>query len=409
MKALNDTLPKLINSGVSEIKYDKDSLLKTLTNKVREPKKKWKKLFLFPYVNLSHFILFVSTAIVVVTLVLTFTFIFVKDILLFKSNLSINRQGVFMPSKSCGREYCLFLFNTSDLWANTGIYLNEGDKYKMSVSGAFHSSVEDMRGDAEENNPFLEKYWIGGEQREKLASYIKSGTLDSLPQYKKTRFCVDKESYIGAILYRIAPEYQLWDPHEKKDIHIWDPSISEDFTKVTTSGVLSLATNDIYFENENALASYIRFDPIRFEKNLNLDSIKEHDKNKEYKRMFYNDNLGQILVCLEIQHPLPLGFFNPLTAFRRLDTKVEHISEKTYRTFPLIIYSVPYFFVFLLHICAIFIIITLSTTFSVYVFLMLGYWLYLLVDKIKAFCEKNKKKRKAKKQHNTQNSNPVMQ
>lgn len=338
---------------------------------------------------------------------------------------------MFKPSKSCGREYCLFLFNTSELWANTGIYLNEGDRFKISVSGAFHSSVEHLRENAERNNPDTTIMWIGGEKREELSEYldsvyacinykIKCGqnacystfhrkpvepkSTYKLPQYEKRRYCVDTNAYIGAVLYRIAPEYQLWDPDNNNEtIYALSSKASKGYQKVEKPGVLTMAVNDIYFKDTAMLGHYCRDYPIRFRSDTMLfikDSVLYADKGSDYyKRMFYDDNLGQILVCLEIQHPLYWGFFDPLTPFRNLDTNLELKSEDISSRFVVLKKAFWDFILFILHICALFLIYTIFAVLGVYLFFLLGFWLYntikffpVVLGKIKANSRKDNQK-----------------
>lgn len=374
MKNLNNALPKLADSDISEIRYNKDSLLESLTKDIRRPTKSWKVFFLFPYSSLLRFVLLLTVAIVTLSFVLTFSFIYIKDILLFRSNLSVNNKGVFMPSKSCGREYCLFLFNSSDLWANTGICLNEGDEYKMSVSGAFHSSAGHFCIDADKNNSDSEVIWIGGKMRKE---YSDNENITS-KQQEKMPYCVKPKAHLGAILYRIAPEYQLWNPkvdNKKDSIHIWKPIIGNEFNKVETSGVLTMAVNDIYFNSVEYLDNYIAKFPIRIDSILCRDSIIKRDQGKGmYKKMFYDDNIGQILVCLEIQHPLPGGFFNPLSAFRNLETQTELKSEKINNKWLFKLSIMPSFFCFISHIFVIFIVYIAATLVIIYLLFLLGYW-----------------------------------
>ena len=377
MKECNDPTPryvnagiKLVNSGYSEVKYNQDSLLASLTKDERKETKFWKRIFLFPYKNLWRFFLLLTITIVVSSFVLKYTISYIKDVILFKSDLSVNNHGVFMPSKACGRDYCLFLFNTSDIWTNTGIYLNKGDKYIMSISGAFHSSAGDMYLDADNNNPNPDITWIG-ESKRLLFSEI---DINSVDQAKKRFYCIDPTAYIGAILYRIAPEFKLWNPYQKENF-VWKPSDGKQYKEVESSGVLSLAINDIYFRDTAVLAEYSakykRFDTL-----FSCNNILEADKGtNKYKRMFYDDNLGQILVCLEIQHTLSGGFFNPMTAFRRLDTKIELASETEVGQLAIILRIIPSFVIFVAHIAALLIINIIIAVVGVWAFFILCYWL----------------------------------
>lgn len=403
MKSIKDSLPKIVDSGASYVSYDKDSILKSLTKKIRKPKTLFGKLFLFPYPNLLRFFILLTIIIAVITIVLTFSFTYFKDVLFFKSNLSVNRHGVFMPSKSCGREYCLFLFNASELWSNTGIYLNEGDRYKISVSGAFHSSVEDLRRNAELNNSKPDNNWIGGKQRNELSAYLDSiynsieynkrntfyrvfhrkavmpKSLNKVfPEYEKHTFCVDTNAYFGAILYRIAPEYQLWDPDDPNDsIIVWRPQNGETYQEVKTSGVLSMAINDIYFKDSTKLREYCQLYPVRFDSDtIPYNSIIESDKKKgNFKTIFYDDNIGQILVCMEIQHPLYWGFFNPLSPFRQLDTAMELKAEKSHSRLQLFINVIPNFIIFFVYIFTLIAIFTGASVIIVLLAFLFGHWI----------------------------------
>lgn len=403
MKPIKETLPKIVDSGASYVSYDKDSILKSLTKEIRKPKTLLGKLFLFPYPVLLRFFILFTIIIAVITIVLTFSFTYFKDVLFFKSNLSVNRHGVFMPSKSCGREYCLFLFNASELWSNTGIYLNEGDRYKISVSGAFHSSVEDLRRNAELNNPDPDNNWIGGKQRNELSAYLDSiyssieynkrnafyrvfhrkavmpkSLNEVFPEYEKHTFCVDTNAYFGAILYRIAPEYQLWDPDDPNDsIIVWRPQNGETYQEVKTSGVLSMAINDIYFKDSTKLREYCQSYPVRFDSDtIPYNSIIESDKKKgNFKTIFYDDNIGQILVCMEIQHPLYWGFFNPLSPFRQLDTAMELKAEKSHSRLQLFITVIPNFIIFFVYIFTLIAIYTGASIIIVLLAFLFGYWI----------------------------------
>lgn len=70
----------------------------------------------------------------------------IHDVVLYRNDIAVSRTGALMPRKACQCEQALYLFNTSQLWADTGITLREGDRVKISVSGAFHSSLPQLVG-----------------------------------------------------------------------------------------------------------------------------------------------------------------------------------------------------------------------------------------------------------------------
>lgn len=272
----------------------------------------------------------------------------IYDVVLFQDEISINRAGAFVPTSSCDREQVLFVFNTSDLWADTGVQISERDEIKISVSGAFQSSLSEIEYAARTNRK--PKYpWIGNQvRREKHEADEKSDSIRAL--------CPD--AYIGAILYRIVPDGDpVIDVEGRYDsVRVLNPNHT--FRKAGANGNLYFAVNDIYLtdpiieqqaqENRNTIER--KREMIR-EKEKGNKFVFDEENNRfagidpsteidyetrdwlrhtlslpllcpignslcyagpDFKRYFqnrrdfwYDDNLGQIAVMIEIQRYIP--------------------------------------------------------------------------------------------------------
>lgn len=275
---------------------------------------------------------------------LFFSFKVIKEDLLEKGDFFSNEMGTIRVKLPAGREFALFLFNTSDLWADTGVELRDGDNIRLSMSGAFHPSLGHLLFDADQNNPNPEKKWVFTKDRV-------NDTLsrqDSILWMRQKMFYVDSSAKIGNILYTVS-----YHPFNKdsRAIFAWDSTAGEKFNKVKGCGTLQLAINDIYFKDTANLDEYVAIDSIRFNFNRSISFYPDSKNSKKmdclsiiakdvmeteygviptefYKRMFYDDNLGQILVCLEIEHPLRGGIMNPVDAFRLQERWMSHFYSK---------------------------------------------------------------------------------
>ena len=317
------------------------------------------KLFkhIFPWHPTFSLVLVLCEVLLGLTLVLVGTIQIVRDDILYTNQQTVNSQGCLSVKQGLEREYAMYLFNTSELWADTGIELSKGDKYRMSFSGAFHSSIGHLIAESENNNPKPSVIWTNCDTT--------SGQSDKKP------YCVDPTNDIGVILYRVGPSLPLinadiqptaWNrvdsnlthkrsvlfEQKKYDRHNY--VFKEDTSNIIRhSGTLQLAVNDVYFRDTHDLSrfanstnerrfiesdsvisffpSYLRpkVDSIKF----CVDSILVRDTSlfiDNYTRMLYDDNLGQILLCLEIEHPIKNAWINPKAAFRDLEGKI-----RTYR------------------------------------------------------------------------------
>lgn len=281
MSLLSKAIGRLLQSGnYGKASIEEDSLLMRIAL-ARTRFFRWKK-WSFPVYPILNLVFVIAAFIGCFALALGFSVSLVKEELAVSQSFSYNAKGAIRAQLPAGKEYVMFLFNTSELWADSGIELRKGDRIKINISGSFHPSVGDLKEDAASNNPYPEMTWI------------RSGTANrNISQLSSS--CISKEHPFGSFLYRIAPVSS--DSLEDKDssIRAWDMRNAEKFHPVKHNGILQFCVNDICTS--------------------------------------YQDNLGQILVCAEIKHPLRSWFISPLSSFRNL--KYQSASHPKLATNPL--------------------------------------------------------------------------
>ena len=393
---------------------EEDSFLEELVDNSEPDKKTGKKSSSLPFLKGLRFILIMAALIVSITFVLNYSFIYLKDIILNKNELSVNSSGAFTPKKSIGREYGIYLFNTAELWANSGIRINQGDRVRISISGGFHSSYADLLKDAE-TNAIISNRWMGQAFRDYPDTIVGSDNellkkiIDTNKEIKDSaclynRYYPDSnkvKARLGDVLYEIVPEYVSDDPLDGKEhMQVWSADNGKKLFEVNESGYLRFAINDIYFQTPDDLREYAKkvnslrfgehFDPEEIlKKDIKEIIVTENDNsnrdtlyNYDFRKMFYMDNIGQILVCVEIQHPFRLRPFNPLNAYRYLEKHVNMFLEKNLYLgmFLSFVYLV---FGFLPWIAFIFIVWTLAIFAFIFIVYLLFFGLEQMIIKIK--------------------------
>lgn len=192
--------------------------------------------------GLNAIILSIVTVLFVCIIVNVVMF-FVRDVIFFHPEMSINDAGVVKITQPCNVEHYLFLHSCVELWKDTGIDIVEGDKFEVNYSGAFYSTIRDM------NNASLHHK----EPRYRLMNsrnYGNNQKEDSIVKY-----CVynAESARIGQLLFQIVPTGQ--EPkHQCGDDAIFAVDFSENknenSTEAQRSGRLRVAVNDIYLPRE---------------------------------------------------------------------------------------------------------------------------------------------------------------
>lgn len=301
-----------------------------------------------PLFNLLFLLLCLCCSIV---LTINLAIFLVRDVVLFEHEMTVNRSGAIIPTKSCDTEQALFLFNTSDLWADTGIQVYRGDRIKISASGAFYSSVQDLDDAARTNRKPGYETWIGSNLRKQQ---------ETRQDIEPDTCAIKKDSYIGAILYQIRedadPCASDWadDSARIKEICVLTHESGERFHPVEKTGNLYFAINDIYL-NDALIESYAAANrekmksspgPETFglqetdtfytgprasinrlikDKEIELYLLRPGNKDQSgeqtdtlycfgpkfrehfeaHRDIWYKDNLGQIALTIEIQRYIP--------------------------------------------------------------------------------------------------------
>lgn len=265
-------------------------------------------------------VMIVLTALGLLAFIIRFSINVINDVILYETNYYINEQGTFNPKKSLNSEYALFLFNTAEAWANPGIQVHKGDRFRINISGGFNASVKEVIDGALNNTqPNYSWKYIGSvnlfDIKPDSISIIEPSLKNSLFIYNTPKLNIN-DSIIsdnhGAILYTIQPESSNIINHplikDTSEIKVWNAGDlkktydgDRSFHTVEESGYLYFAVNDLVFDNiyDSIGNAQINADSI-----IDLyyrDSSKVNVVKTDYSYA-YKDNLGQLLVSVEIMH-----------------------------------------------------------------------------------------------------------
>lgn len=345
----------LENNEPGNVIIDNNSLLESLTEDDKTQKSSGSAF------KSLRFELLISIIISIFVLIIIYAFTLINDYILFETEMHVNEQGALNPQKALNCEYAMYLFNTSEPWANTGIRINKGDKYKIAISGATNTSITDML-EAARNNTVPEYNWY---------YYDNPKTEEDINKIKKNlELCITKGAFLdthnkgikdtvlfGSLLYTIQSEAAnvIYEPQnvDRKDIFKWEVKKEDSntfapncFRTANNSGYLYLAVNDIVFgkheinDSSSVVDSQIKmYDELMVKDNegypfpLNKSGKRVLSQNGSY---FYYDNLGQILVSVEIQRRIPFSFFSPpLNALRDYETGLSETWQDKSQCVPL--------------------------------------------------------------------------
>lgn len=192
--------------------------------------------------GLNAIILSIIIVLFICSVINVFMF-FVRDVIFFHPEMSINDAGVVKITQPCNVEHYLFLHSCAELWKDTGIDIVEGDKFEVNYSGAFYSTIRDM------NNASLHHK----EPRYRLMNSRNYG--NNQKEDPIVNYCVYNadSARIGQLLFQIVPAGQ--EPkHQCGDDAIFAVDFSENknenSTEAQRSGRLRVAVNDIYLPKD---------------------------------------------------------------------------------------------------------------------------------------------------------------
>lgn len=283
-----------------------------------------------------RFGLLVVTVFAMLTFLIYATVFFIRDILLFDQKPVVTEAGAIIPQRSCNREQVLFHFNAADLWARTGVQLQQGDRIRISHSGGFHSDVADIYLSASRNGRLKYPYYTHSQEssREGVENCIYNRTNDAprrlwlLPWRWKE--CVEREPSFGSILWQVADENSVFNARAE-DIHQIGQTDAQHFIDICKDGELFLTVNDILLTE--AVAE--RIDSIQQAYVMTLDTalpdrpLRARDNNLQFitvrkggqdsmifsgngfreelshdeslRGIWFQDNIGSELICVEIE------------------------------------------------------------------------------------------------------------
>lgn len=286
----------------------------------------------------------IAKLIAITTLLLTIVFIGIAGLSLILKRfypynvINANPYGAAIIEQE-DKELIYWLFNTADLWANSGIKVKAGDVITVRASGAMHTAIHNVV-DASQNNTVLPNEYtspIGG--------------LSSTREKDKVRaeLRIAPDVTWGELLMQVIPEdhakggnshkwyYDLQHPKNKKDettntdfldgrgktADIYVVGTERDEIRIRTSGILHFAVNDIVLTDRviniinNAPSKYMigktEVDTtrdlgkientaaksfIRANQGIRIDETKYYQKTG-FVDAWYVDNIGSVLVIIE--------------------------------------------------------------------------------------------------------------
>lgn len=321
--------------------------------------------FYIPLSKGARLMMIIGASVLMIVGIISCAIIYLNDVILFESKYHVNEQGTVNPRKALNSEYALALFNTADVWSNPGIQVNKNDLIRINISGGFSSYFKDaMDGSRDNTQPVYP--WI---------SYGKKGKK-AYPDWA-LEYCLSRGPFVnkvpvvfGSLLYTIQPESGdiINHPYKApiKDIRVWTPgeshySFSGDrsFHKADKTGYLFFAVNDLVFDDlldnnghivrtrserikdyytanearllfKTAVAKYTnqiqRFEELREEQKL-LELEKKAVRQNPF--FLYNDNVGDMLVSVEIMRYSPAGWLSPAMAFRDYEYHVSDVLDES--------------------------------------------------------------------------------
>ncbi len=306
-----------------KVSIDNKTLFESLAEADGSDKDRW-------YFNKRlRFLLVVSAVVMVLVSVVYYASAFINDVILFKTEMHVNEQGALNPQKALNSEYALYLFNASEPWANTGVRINEGDKFRIIISGGTNTDITEILESAK-NNTRPDFSWVFYDKWEPF----KGESLLDLCLSKGVEVNGEKVNF-GSMLYTIQPEGAnvVYSPQAVKtsDIYKWQPTKENKaagFTRAKESGMIYLAVNDIVFSQRDSMnidEQFKKYNLVaRQEGQIDTLSSSTVSLLKDYNSYYYRDNIGQILVAVEVVRSVPKWSFKsflnyPLYAYREFD------------------------------------------------------------------------------------------
>lgn len=192
--------------------------------------------------------------------------------------IETNVQGAsFMKSED--KEVIYWLFNTADLWANSGIKVEKGDELTIRASGASYTAIHHLVDAARDNsNPYDQ--WVGTE-----------GLKQEDPRDKlRAEFRINKSCDEGTLMMQIIPEDSIgkerdWmegKPNFYKGKYVEIIGKERINLKISESGILHFAVNDIVLTDDKLNLMYCQYlDDMKISKPFRENLCKQFNSIKD--------------------------------------------------------------------------------------------------------------------------------
>ena len=259
-----------------------------------------------------NFLLFASVIICYLVAICYIFVFFLKSVLFFRPDISMNEHGAIIIPQPCNVEHYVYMFNAAECWANTGIKVLEGDEVEIAASGAFYGNISQLDSCARENSkPPYSHINIATESR------TTESIMKELVMYKDSI-----DATFGSLLLQIKedweePSYNSKDK-SKREIHQLNYVDKKGIKPIVveTAGVLCFAVNDIYFTDDVFTRIH---ENTNLQKNLEIETVTLIDTitSKKIKKrlndiprdslayyikrdMWFCDNVGEILLNITV-------------------------------------------------------------------------------------------------------------
>lgn len=203
--------------------------------------------------------------------------------------------------KNENKEVSYWLFNTAELWADSGIKVKKGQTISVKVSGKKHSAIHHLVKDVYENSPTLREPWVGSEGFDPETRNKNLDKVNSRDSYRaRYRICPGENQ--DALLMQVvkgnekprnrpsAEDGLYVIGKEKNDIHI-----NED-------GVLYFAINDIVLDDDTILKMMLEIkdgEDYSFSKYLEIINDNKHSDLKSIIEDIQDKNSNRARQSLE--------------------------------------------------------------------------------------------------------------
>lgn len=317
---------------------------KQLFDLLRHPNELWKVLLsLF----LIIVIVFIGLAIVVISIKRYYPY----------NVIETNLQGASIM-KSEDKDVIYWLFNSADLWANSGIEVSEGDELTIRASGASYTAIHHLV-DASDSNRIPEDRWVDTEgqpegQRERQR---KTNDRDIL----RGAYRISPMSAEGILLMQVIPSNMqnnsdTWLSQKETGKYLVNGQIEiigkeRRNLRISQDGVLHFAVNDIVLTDSILKKMYREYidslsyqnDFIRSEKNtiintfdsIGYDSIGYKSDDNKLLDTLIKKNISVDNSTIEYAKSKGLALGHYPICKTDLGT-IDSLSEKAHNAYPIV-------------------------------------------------------------------------